>query len=321
MRATGSRHAYLPVILVLVLGIGFEFCALISTQFHFMRAHSPWSEDPYNAILGVAMVAVPVVGLAIGVRLLAINGDDAPDRRHQMIRAASCIVVAVGIALTMQWTSILAGNPSRGWTSQTTALATLLTILTVAALATTGVLLREGAHTRLGRSWREDWLDDGMRVLARFPLVSERDPTPVVSWIRGHAVRFFAFGSSVGAAMLIGALTVGERWTDPWLIGWALLVATSANFAICMTGNAVAGFVARPTPRRRNLEISVVAGCIAAQLVVAFHDQIWVLIADRTVDNVLELWVLTGGISIAVGVLTYVLLRVDRTDHGTPHVA
>ena len=54
-------------------------------------------------------------------------------------------------------------------------------------------------------------------------------------------------------------------------------VETSSNLAFCVISNAIAGIIARPRrTRSRNItETSIVAGCLATVIAIAFHDALW----------------------------------------------
>src|SRR5439155_2848629 len=51
-----------------VMSFGVLFA--ISTKFGSIRAHSPWAEDPYDAVVSLAALVLPVVAAVTGVRYL-----------------------------------------------------------------------------------------------------------------------------------------------------------------------------------------------------------------------------------------------------------
>jgi peptidoglycan/LPS O-acetylase OafA/YrhL len=124
--------------------------------------------------------------------------------------------------------------------------------------------------------------------------------------VRRHALAVFALASALAAAGIVGAMAVGEHWTDPGLIAWVLAVEFTSHLAFCLIANAVAGFVARPErpwPRRAG-EASVVAGCVAIQLAVAFRDALW----PGPVTSVADAAVLTLGAGAATTAVAGALL-------------
>jgi hypothetical protein len=124
--------------------------------------------------------------------------------------------------------------------------------------------------------------------------------------------------SVLAAAAITGAQAIGERLTDPLFIAWMLMAETAANLAFCVISNAVAGFIARP-PRarpRRIAETSVVAGCIAILVAIAFHDALWSVLGTGPLTPP-ALAALTLGAGLATS-LVAAALRLARTSGATP---
>jgi hypothetical protein len=118
--------------------------------------------------------------------------------------------------------------------------------------------------------------------------------------------------STLAAAALTGAQAIGERWTDPLLIAWFLVVAATSNLAFCVISNAVAGFIARP-PRarpRRIAEASVVAGCVAISAATAFRDALWPVFGTDSLTSVPVLAAFTLGAGLVTSLVTAALLLV-----------
>jgi peptidoglycan/LPS O-acetylase OafA/YrhL len=125
------------------------------------------------------------------------------------------------------------------------------------------------------------------------------------------------------AAGLIATQTIGEGYTNPLLIGWMVIVLTTSILAFCVLGNAVAGFIARP-PRsrpRRIAEASLVAGCVAIHLAVAFHDALWPVFGDGPLRSVPAVAVLTLGAGLVTSLVVAALLlaRATRSNPPLPH--
>lgn len=113
------------------------------------------------------------------------------------------------------------------------------------------------------------------------------------------------------AAGVVGAQVIGDDWTDPLLIAWALVVGTARNFAFCVIANAAAGFIARPARARagRVAETSVLTGTAVLIVVTAFRDAVWRPLAGGPVSSVAVLATLTLGAGLAASVITAVLLH------------
>jgi hypothetical protein len=112
--------------------------------------------------------------------------------------------------------------------------------------------------------------------------------------------------STLTAATVTGSQAIGERWTDPLLIAWFLVVAATSHLAFCVISNAVAGFVARPprTRARRAAEASVVAGCVAISAATAFRDALWPVFGTGSPTSVPALASLTLGAGAATSLVT-----------------
>jgi hypothetical protein len=172
-------------------------------------------------------------------------------------------------------------------------------------------LWRERRPRGASRGWQHDWLGDVIWLGGRVPVLRRWARPAAAQWIRGHAMTVFAALSLIAAAGIVGALAVGEEWTDPLLISWAVVVAATSYLAFCVISNHLAGFIARP-PRsraRRIAEASVVSGCLAIQFATAFRDPIWSTIASGPVTSVSDLVVLTLGAGLCVGVASAALLN------------
>jgi hypothetical protein len=311
-----SRRAS-PAVILASLGVAFLFEALtlVATQDTRVRATSPWQDDPYDAMVSVAEFTVPMLALVIALRLLAWRAPGGPDRERQTVRAALAMTALVGCTLAAEWAAVVVGAhaPYRDtWTSL------LIGGLVVASAATVAVTVplvrRRGSYG----PWRHDWLGDVVLVCGRVPVVRRWVTLRAAAWVRRRALTVFVVLSVLAAVGLAGSLAVGERWTNPLLIAWALVVVTTSNLAFCVIGNAVAGFVARP-PGRRAAETSVVAGCLAIQLTVAFRDALGAGLGAGPPRSVPALAALTLGAGLVTASVTACALLTRRvlTTKGT----
>jgi hypothetical protein len=280
----------------------FEAVIVVSTQLRSVRLRSPWQDDPYNVMVSFALFAVPVLAVMLALRLAALRSPrtrttTTGDAERQMLRAALALLAVIDATLGAQWAAVALGEHRPAWHAATGWLVAGTATVTLWAVPLTVLAIRAGATRRLGRPWNKDWLGDLASLFDRLPGAGRLNVQPVVAGIRRHAVLVFATASVAGAAAIIGALAVGEGWTDPWLVSWALAVETASNFAACMIVNAVAGVVARPAGRR-NLEIAITAGCVAVQLAVAFREPLWRALTGRSPDTVTALTELTAGAAV-----------------------
>ena len=284
------------ILTALVLSLLFEVANVIGTPDKTVYAVVPWHDDPYHAVLLAAMFTVAMVAVVLGARMLAWSAPGAADRARQMLRASGVLVAAIGIASGFQWAAVFAGAHAASWDGATTLQIVALSAATAWALVVAAALVTTRTAGRA--RWTDDWLGDAALLAARLPgLRRGGAPGEVVGRIRQRAIRVFAAVSVLVALPIVAAQAIGERWTDPRLIAWALVVLTATLFAFGVIANALAGFISRP-PRsrtRRIAEASLVAGCLAIQISEAFHDQIWRALTGHPVGTVAALVALTTG--------------------------
>jgi hypothetical protein len=286
----------------LCTAVVFEALTVFATQDKTVRAASPWQDDPYDVLVSFSQFTVPMLALAIGIRLLAWRAPGGEDREQQTVRAAVAMTAIITLTLAFEWAALLDGAHDADRNSWTTVLIGGLVATSALTVAVAVPLLR-----RLGRrTWRDDWLGDVLYLCQRIPVLRRWAKPEFAAWVRRHAMGVFVTLSFLAAVGIIGALAVGEQWTDPLLIGWALAIETSSNLVFCVISNAVAGFIARP-PRsrlRRRVEMAVVVACIAAQVTTAFRDTIWGALGRGAVTTVPTLVGLTIGTGVAIFLLT-----------------
>lgn len=283
----------------------FEVATVLATQDKTIRAVSPWQDDPYDAMVSLTQFAVPMLALVIALRLLAWRAPGGQDRERQVVRAAAAMTALVGATLLAEWAAVAVGAHASSWNVWTSVLIGGLAVVS-ALTAVVTVLLARRRGTR-GR-WRHDWLGDVVSVCERIPVLRRLATPQVAAWVRGRAMSVFVVVSALAAAGIVGAQAIGERWTDPLLIVWALLVETATYLAFCVVANAVTGFIARPSRGRprRAAETSMVTGCVAIQVAVAFHGAPWP--GNGPMTSVPDLVTLTLGAGLVTGAITAALL-------------
>ena len=137
----------------------------------------------------------------------------------------------------------------------------------------------------------------------------------VAAWARGHAMTVFVALSALAGLAITSAQAIGERTTDPVIIIWFMIVETGSNLAFCVISNAIAGFIARPRRTRpRNItETSVVAGCLATLITIAFHDSPWsAFIAGPLTTPALVSLTLGAGVVVSLATAALLLARTRR---------
>jgi hypothetical protein len=282
----------------------FELLALYETQNKKAWQESPWGQDPYHTAVLLAVFAVPMLALAIGLRLLAWRAPGAPDRAQQTVRAAGVMTAFIGLTLVSEWAALPAGALVGPWTGLTTAQVIGLVATTLLTAAVTVLLVRCRSPRRSSRRWEHDWLGDVVYLLQRVPVLRRWASPRAAEWARRHAMAVFVTLSVLAAAVITVLQVLGEGWTNTLLVVWILVAETASNIAFCVISNALAGFIARPprTRPRRIAETSLVAGCVAVLLAIGFHDGLWSLIGtgDLTVVGLVSLTFGAGAVTSLV---------------------
>ena len=184
--------------------------------------------------------------------------------------------------------------------------------LVVTSVLTVAVMMLLVRCRRRGGSsvrWQHDRLGDVVFVCRRIPVLRRWAGPQAAAWARRRAMTVFVVLSVLAGAVFTGFQAIGEGWTSPLLIAWMLIAETASNLAFCVISNAVAGFIAR-TPRtrpRRIAETSVVAGCLAILVAIAFHDALWSALGTGPL-TVPSLVALTLGAGLAASLATAALL-------------
>jgi len=308
-RPSGARELS-TVVFGLGTGIVFELVTVPATQDTAIRAVSPWQDDPYDVVISFTQFLVPVLAVVIGLRLLVWGGPGHEDRARQMLRAVAVLVASVALSAGFEWAAVAAGVHRSSWSGWTGLLVTGLAVVSAFTVAVVASLARALRRPGTDWGWRYDWLGDLVLLCARVAVLRGWATEQLAAWVRRHAMLVFSGLSVFAGAAEIAGMVVGEHWTDPLLIGWAIVVIAAGNLAFCLIGNAVAGFIARP-PRRRGqriAETAAVVGSVAMLTAVAFRADIWRLWTRQPLDSVAPLVALTLGAGVAAAAVTAVLL-------------
>ncbi|WEO96880.1 hypothetical protein A6P39_024200 [Streptomyces sp. FXJ1.172] len=294
----------------LALAVVFEALTVLETQDKTVRAASPWQDDPYDVMVSLAQFTVPMLALVITLRLFAWRAPGGGDRVQQTVRAAGAMVTLVGLAVVSEWAAVIArtsASSSGPWASVLIGGLVVNSLLTAVAAVWLG-RCRRPRRSAGGR--RNDWLGDAVFLCRRIPVLRRWAGPDATDWVRRRAMTVFVTLSTLAAVALTGGQAIGERWTDPLLTAWFLVVAATSNLAFCVISNAVAGFIARP-PRarpRRIAEASAVAGCVAISAATAFRDALWPVFGTGPLTSVPALAALTLGAGLVTSLVTAALL-------------
>lgn len=313
-RDENGRAALTAIWATLSTAALFEVLSTLESQDRTVRATSPWQDDPYNVFLSFTIFAVPMLARVIVVRMFAWRAPGGADRAHQMLRATGAMIALVWVTLIAEWAAVIVGAHASAWNRWTAVLIGGLVVTSAAALVATVLLVRRRRPRGSVARWRHDWLGDVVWICGRIPVLRRWVTDGRAVWVRRHTMGVFAGLSALVAIGVVGALAVGEGWTDPLLIVWALVVETAAFVAFCWISNLVGGFITRPprTAARHIAEVSVIVGCVAIQLAIAFRDALWSVLGAGALTYVPSLVMFTLGAGLVCGAATAVPLIARR---------
>ncbi|RMI31732.1 hypothetical protein [Nocardia stercoris] len=316
-----DRTIRLVLHLSLALAAGFETFAWITTQVKPVRAASPWQNDPYDVVVSFTEFLVPALACLIALRMVLWRGkkQQPPHRTAQLLRAATASTVLVTATIAADWIALAVRANRPAWSLPATAiLAAALVPLTAAAVANLWMrysLLRRLPVEQIHGS---DWLDDLPPLLA---LATGGDRTtwirrctPMLTLIRGHFLATTALVALTAALSLAGIEAHGEKWTDPMLFVFAVVVAAGGFFAAAVLGNRYLVIVAQPPAPgrvRRALRLAVGYGALCLPATVAVRGEILHLVGDDH-DNSpahLLLLIVVSAAATATAVFTAALAR------------
>jgi hypothetical protein len=218
---------------VVAAGAVVSFGALfaISTQFASIRAHSPWAEDPYDAVVSIAALVLPFVAAITCVRYLRWRGPGAIPvfAGRQMLRGTAvtlglvCASVGACIAALVLHARVDTWGPWLGWLLSPLALTTIAAVIASGMLHRTWGLARPGPHpdgpAQGEREAEPDAIDD-------FAALLEDVGNLVARFAPALGSLFGAAGGELNDAM-------SSRWGPRrHRILWCL--ATGIVFGICL---------------------------------------------------------------------------------------
>ncbi|MFE3255493.1 hypothetical protein ACFXPS_03855 [Nocardia sp. NPDC059091] len=301
-----------------VAGAGFVAFAWTTTQAKTVRAASPWQDDPYDVVVSFTEFVVPAVLLLMALRMLLWrNGQPQPAFRvAQLVRTAAASTGLVAVTAVTDWVAVAVEADRTEWIAPTTPV--LITALTVLTGVTTAGLTLQRKAVRLLVSERVhdgDWVHDIEPLAALLTggraIVRPSYYRSAAAFTRRHDIAVLAAAAVSAGAAVTAAQAIGERWTDPLLIVFAMVVATSGFFGMAMLGNHILVFIA-PVPRPNRIHRAVRAAATAAALgipaTVALRAAIWSRLGDVTGHSPLGLLLLATGGAVVVGSVTFTVV-------------
>jgi hypothetical protein len=282
------------VVATVAVAGGFVGFAFVGKQLRSLYEHSPWQNDPYDAVVSFAIFFVPLVGGLIVLRAILCRRD-APlplARVSGLLRACQVLLGAVVVTLLADWASVATRADEASWNSTTGLLVGLLGVATVATALATWLLrgamrdIPAGDASRPGPDGLADALTLAGRVSWRLGPF-QRPARAMVRWldrsvavaVRRHPIGAAAlFAGIFGLAIAAGAST--EEGIGP-VLGLFVGVPACGMYAFTVAAGGYLGLVRAERPlrdTRRRLADATVVAAAAVPVALAFRSSLWWLI-------------------------------------------
>jgi hypothetical protein len=304
----------------LTLAAIFVACTWSSKETPGLNLHQPWQDDPYDVLVSLDFVILPVLVVTGALRVQLCRRYAALPARRLVDLLRIC-GAALGVCLATElaeWVAVALGLHSPAWTVATAwqvAALALLTLATIGAL----LLLRHAARRviRVAQpSAQPDWLADavtiGLRISQSLGRQSDRTQT-LVRWIDLRAIARVRSHPVAAAALLACALAlpfvmvkVVVEGYPPALVLLAFSLPAASLFAFVVIVGRYLRIVAPDRAEPPVWLCAIVVACAAGTVAFAFHDS---LLTHQTAAG-LDALLFGGG--LVGGVATFTMLVVLR---------
>lgn len=303
----------------------FAAVTILSKEDTALNLQQPWQDDPYDVLVSLDLVILPVlIGIGVLRSLLCQRHRPLPARRlADILRVAGAALGACLITETAEWIAVILGRHRATWTVSTIYQIGVLGLLTAATLC---------ASARTRRATREvsrattitaqpDWLTDlvALGLHAANATRSSRGTNAthwvdehVVTRIRQHPVAAACVVAAALGSPFIAAKIVIEHY-PPSLVLVASAFIYACMFALVISVGRYLRIVTAKNTELSPTMVAALAGTVSGTTLFAFHD---LLLPHQTVTG-LAVLLLGGG---AAGVAASIAIRVSRRRLSTRHV-
>lgn len=273
-----------------LLGTAFTLFAALTTQDRAVRVHSPWQDDPYDALVSFTQLLVPVmVAAGVARAQLCRRLEPLPAARLDgLVRAARLVALLVGATVGVDLVAVALGTHRESWTSVTASISLAAGALVVSSAL---VWLRLRTVTVPGGGAGPDWAADAGALL-RWAATRLSPLGAPLRWCAGAVdglvdgwVRPRPVTAALALALAAGGLeSVVIGWREKGfgaLFAFVAVVEVTSIFSALVAANGYLRLlrVDRPlTPRRRLLVVTATSACFGLSLAVAFRDPLWRLL-------------------------------------------
>jgi hypothetical protein len=274
-----------------LLGAAFTVFAAVTTQDRAVRAHSPWQDDPYDALVSFTQLLVPVmVAAGVARAQLCRRLEPLPAARLDgLVRAARLVVLLVGATAGVDVVAVALGTHREAWTPVTAA-SSLAAAALVGAAGVVWLRLR-AVDVPGGRGAGPDWAADAGALLRAWATLPSPLRAPlrraarvvdrlVDGWVRPRPVTAAA-ALALAAGGLESAVIGWREKGFGALFAFVVVVEVTSVFSALVAANGYLRVLSvdRPLGRvRRLVLVTGTAACFGLSLAVAFRDPLWRLL-------------------------------------------
>ena len=244
--------------------VAFWALFVVSTQISPVREHSPWAEDPYDAVVSFAALVVPVVAAITFLRCQRWRGSRPMPAYaiRQILRGVGVALAGIGATVIVGVAALLAQARAEAWGPWFGLLVGMLVLTGTLALGAAALLVyalsrsRGYAAVRAVLPEEADAFDDIVIFLADAGVIVGR--------------RFAWLGAEFTTAAHRLDATLRGSWLSPRRHQWAFCAVVAAVFgAAFSTLHSLAEGLA-PDPGSALLVWSLYAGITATWVVVGY---------------------------------------------------
>ncbi len=317
------RRAGSAILASLAVVAVFAVVTVASKEIRTLNVVQPWQDDPYDVLVSLDFVVLPLLVAAGGLRVQLCRRYEPLSARRlvDLLRVCAAALGACLATEVAEWVAVALRGHYAVWTAVTVWQIAALAVLSAATIAV-GVLLHR-ATRGVGRvahaSAQPDWLADAValgmdasRLLGRYrrwvQTLGRWVDVQVIGSVRAHPLAAAALLAVVLTLPETAAKTVLEGY-PPALVLLVFAISTASLFALLVVAGAYLRVVA-PRPARRPVWLSAtLVACTAATVAFAFHDS---LLDHQTVATASALFFIPG---LTAGAISFATLATFRRFH------
>lgn len=251
----------------------FVVFAELTTQLGALRSHSPWQNDPYDALASFALFFVPGL-VVLGASRVPLCRRDRPApvvRLIALLRVVRLVALIVIACTGSDLVAVSLRTEAANWRAvtwvMTVAAAVILVLAAWLLRSVVAQMRRIGARAGVeDAGWLEDWRALARSISHRWPVLATlpRVIDASVDVLRRHPVGCFALAAGTSGGGVAAMLALAER-APPTLALVEAVVFAAVSFSFLVASNdqlRVVGLPVKFGPRRRAQAVGLGAGVL-----------------------------------------------------------